>query len=139
MDESVLARGDTVPPGTVPSRGTPPDPHGPDRDGPEPSELTSGFRLAWRRSPWLVPGGLLLILALLTVNVLADGPLAGADRRIRAVVRAHATSGAWQWLSDSWHAPARLLVDLGNYEVAVPVLAACALIAAAPHPTLPPP
>ncbi len=87
---------------------------------------------------WLVPGGLLLILALLTVNVLADGPLVGADRRIRAAVRAQATSGAWQWLSDSWHAPARLLVDLGNYEVAVPVLAACALIAAARHRTLRP-
>ena len=39
------------------------------------------LRHAWRRPPWLVPGGLLLILVLLTVDVLADGPLAGLDRR----------------------------------------------------------
>lgn len=75
--------------------------------------------------------GLVLILVVLTVNVLADGPLVGADRRIRAAVEARATAPAWRWLSDSWHAPAQLLVDLGNYQVAVPVLAVCALIAAA--------
>ena len=73
----------------------------------------------------------MLVLVLLTVNVLAGGPLVGADRRIRAAVQARATAPAWRWLSDSWHAPAQLLVDLGNYQVAVPVLAACALIAAA--------
>jgi membrane-associated phospholipid phosphatase len=134
----VLARGDSVPPGTVPSRGAPQDPHGPDPDGPEPSELPSGFRLAWRRSPWLVPGGLLLILAVLTVNVLADGPLVGADRRIRAAVEAQATSGTWRWLSVGWHAPAQLLADLGNYQEAVPILAACALLVAARHRTLRP-
>ena len=38
--QAVLARGDTVLPGTVSSRGTPPDPHGPDPGGPEPP--TSG-------------------------------------------------------------------------------------------------
>jgi undecaprenyl-diphosphatase len=86
---------------------------------------------AWWRSPWLVPGGLVLVLVLLTVNVLADSPLVGADQRIRAAVQARATAPAWRWLRDSWHAPAQLLVDLGNYQVAVPVLAACALIAAA--------
>ena len=93
---------------------------------------------AWWRSPWLVRGGLMLVLVLLTVNVLADGPLAGADRRIRAAVQARATAPAWRWLSDSWHAPAKLLVDLGSYQVAVPVLAACALIAAARRRTLRP-
>jgi segregation and condensation protein A len=36
--EEEPARGDTVLPGTVPSRGTPPDPRGPDPDGPEPPE-----------------------------------------------------------------------------------------------------
>ncbi|HEX4661082.1 MAG TPA: phosphatase PAP2 family protein [Streptosporangiaceae bacterium] len=113
MDEPVLALGDTVPPGdAVPSWDA---------------------RLARRRSPWLVPGGLLLILILLTVNVLADGPLVGADRRIRAAVQAQATSATWRWLSDSWHAPAKLIVYLGSYQVAVPVLAACTLIAAARH------
>jgi len=46
----------------------------------------------FRRSPWLVPSGLLLILAVLTVDVLAGGPLADADRWIRAAVQARAHS-----------------------------------------------
>jgi membrane-associated phospholipid phosphatase len=79
-----------------------------------------------------------LVLVLLTVNVLADGPLVGADQRIRAAVQARATAPAWRWLSDSWHAPAQLLVGLGSYQVAVPVLAACALVAAARRRTLRP-
>ena len=83
-------------------------------------------------------GGLVLVLVLLTVNVLADGPLVGADQRIRAAVQARATAPAWRWLSDSWHAPAQLLVGLGSYQVAVPVLAACALAAAARRRTLRP-
>jgi membrane-associated phospholipid phosphatase len=83
-------------------------------------------------------GGLVLILVLLTVNVLAGGPLVGADERIRAAVLARATAPGWRWLSDSWHAPAQLLVNLGNYQVAVPVLAACTLIAVARHRTLRP-
>jgi undecaprenyl-diphosphatase len=82
-----------------------------------------------------VTGGLVLILAVLTVNVLADGPLLGTDRWIRAVVRGQATSGTWGWLSDSWHAPAQLLVDCGNYQVAVPVLGVCALMVAVRHRT----
>jgi len=83
-------------------------------------------------------GGLTLVLVLLTVNALADGPLVGADQRIRAAVQARATAPAWRWLRDSWHAPAQLLIDLGSYQVAVPVLAACALIAAARRRTLRP-
>jgi len=79
-----------------------------------------------------------LVLVLLTVNVLAGGPLVGADQRIRAAVQARATAPAWRWLSDSWHAPAQLLVGLGSYQVAVPVLAACALVAAARRRTLRP-
>jgi membrane-associated phospholipid phosphatase len=90
------------------------------------------------RSPWLVPGGLLLILAALTVNVLAGGPLVGADRRIRAAVQAQAHSATWRWIGDSWHAPARLLVELGNNQVAVPVLALSALIVAVRHRSLRP-
>jgi membrane-associated phospholipid phosphatase len=91
-----------------------------------------------RRPAWLVPGGLALILVLLTVNVLADGPLVGVDRRIRAAVQAQATSDTWRWVGDSWHAPARLLAGLGNNQVAVPVLALCALLAAARHRSLRP-
>jgi len=92
----------------------------------------------FRRWPWLVPGGLLLILVLLTVNVLADGPLVGADQRIRAAVEARATSASWRWLSVGWHAPGQLIADLGNYQVSVPILAACALIVAARQHTLRP-
>jgi undecaprenyl-diphosphatase len=117
--------------GTAGTAGTAPPVLAPGNDARE----RSAFRLVWRRSPWLVPGGLLLILALVTVNVLADGPLAGADRQIRAVVRAHAASGTLRWLRDGWHAPAQLLVNCGNYQVAVPVLGACALIVAVRHRT----
>src|SRR5215472_4216178 len=93
---------------------------------------------ALARSPWLVPGGLLLILAVLTINVLPGGPLAGLDRRIRAVVQAQAHSAAWHWVGDSWHAPARLLVELGNNQVAMPMLALSAVIVAARHRSLRP-
>ncbi len=99
---------------------------------------TAPLRAARRRPAWLVPGGLLLILALLTVNVLAGGPLVGVDRRIRAAVQALAASATWRWVGDSWHAPARLLVELGNNQVAVPVLALSALIVAARHRSLRP-
>jgi membrane-associated phospholipid phosphatase len=129
MDESALARGGTVPSGPMPSRGTSPDPHGPGPDDPEPPAI---------RSPWLVPGGLALVLVLLTVNVLADGPLVGADRRIRTAVQAQATSATWRWLRDSWHAPAQLIVDLGNYPEAIAILAACAVVVAARHRTFRP-
>jgi membrane-associated phospholipid phosphatase len=112
-----------------PVLGTLPDPRGPGPDGPEPPAT---------RSPWLVPGGLVLILVVLTVNVLADGPLVGTDQRIRAAVQARAASATWRWLRDSWHAPARLIVDCGNYPEAVAVLAACAVVVAARHRTLRP-
>ena len=96
------------------------------------------LRRARRRPAWLVPGGLLLILALLTVDVLADGPLGGADRRIRAVVQAQAHSATWRWVGDSWHAPVRMLVELGNNQVALPVLALSALFVAVRHRSLRP-
>jgi membrane-associated phospholipid phosphatase len=96
-------------------------------------------RTAWHRRPaWLVPGGLVLILVVLTVNVLADGPLMAVDRRIRAVVQAQAHSAAWRWVGDGWHAPAQLLAELGNNQVAVPLLALSALIVAARHRSLRP-
>jgi membrane-associated phospholipid phosphatase len=90
---------------------------------------------ARRGTPWLVPGGLLLILALLTLNVLADGPLVGVDRRIRQAVQAQAHSATWHWVGVGSHAPAQLLVQLGNNQVAIPVLVLCALIAAVWHRT----
>jgi membrane-associated phospholipid phosphatase len=75
----------------------------------------------------LISGGLLVILAILTVNVLVHGPLTGLDERIRLAVLARADSPAWRWLSDTPHRPAPLLTDLGMITVAVPVLAAVAL------------
>ena len=75
----------------------------------------------------LITWGLLLILAVLTVNVLVHGPLTGLDERIRAAVLARADSPAWRWLSDTPHRPAQLLTDLGMTTVAIPVLAAVAL------------
>ena len=99
---------------------------------------TAAASAVFRRPPWLVPGGLLLILAFLTVSVVSGGPLVGLDRRIRAAVQAQAHSAAWHWVGGSWHAPARLLVELGNSQVAVPVLALSAVIVAARHRSLRP-
>jgi len=90
-------------------------------------------RAARRKPAWLVPGGLLLILAFLTVNVLTHGPLVAADRRIRQAVRAEAASSTWGWLDDSTHAPARLLVELGNLRVAVSLLAVSAVFVTVRH------
>ena len=89
----------------------------------------AGPRAARRRPQWLLPGALLLILVLLTINVLGHGPLLGADARIRTIVQAQANSAMWRWLSDHSYSPAQLLVDLGYVEVAVPILAVCTLVA----------
>ena len=43
--QMVLPRGDTAPPGTPPARGTPPDPRGPDPDGPRPPR--NPLQLIW--------------------------------------------------------------------------------------------
>jgi membrane-associated phospholipid phosphatase len=85
---------------------------------------------ARRRRPWLVPGGLLLVLAFLTANVLTDGPMIAVDRRIRAVVQAHANAAEWRWIGHGAHAPAQLVTQLGNSQVTVPVLIVCALLVA---------
>jgi undecaprenyl-diphosphatase len=87
-------------------------------------------RAAARRWPWLVTGGLLLVLAILTGNVLAHGPLVSLDQHIRDVVQARATSPAWRWLGASPHSPAQLVTDLGRNYVAVPVLALTAVVLA---------
>jgi undecaprenyl-diphosphatase len=85
---------------------------------------------ARRRPPWLGPGSLLLVLAFLTANVLADGPMIAVDRHIRAAVQAHANAARWWWVGHGAHAPAQLLTELGNNQVAVPVLLVCALLVA---------
>ena len=91
-----------------------------------------------RRYPWLVPGGLMLILAVLTINVLTDGPLIGADRRIREAVQAQANSATWRWVGGGHFAPAQLIVDLADPRVAVPALLLTALVVAARHRALGP-
>jgi undecaprenyl-diphosphatase len=77
-----------------------------------------------------VPGGLTLLLVLLTVNVLADGPLVGVDRSIRTAVHTQATSAGWRWLSAGRLAPAQLITDLGTVKVAGVVLAVAAIAVA---------
>jgi membrane-associated phospholipid phosphatase len=80
-----------------------------------------------RVSSWVVPGGLVLLLAFLSVNVVADGPLVGVDRRVRDVVHPVATSAGWRWLAYGRLAPAQLVSNLGSVKIAVPVLALCAV------------
>ena len=79
---------------------------------------------------WLLPAGLLLVLVLLTVNVLAHGPLDTLDQHIRQTVQGWAHAPGWRWLADSPHAPAQLITDLGRETVAVPVLAVVAAVLA---------
>jgi undecaprenyl-diphosphatase len=98
-------------------------------DGASAATVTPRHRLH-RRYPWLVPGGLLLILTFLAINVLANGPMIAADRRIRAWVQVQANSHTWKWLKVGAWSPARVLVDLGNIRVAVPVLAVIVIMAA---------
>jgi undecaprenyl-diphosphatase len=89
----------------------------------EAQPATAPPRRTWRqRYPWLVPGGLLLLLTLLTVNVLADGPLIPVDKRIHKVIHHTANSPDWRWLKAGPATPARILVDLGNIRFAFPIL-----------------
>jgi len=94
---------------------------------------------AARRGPvWLVPGGLVLLLAFLTANVLANGPLVAVDRRVRSAVHAQATSESWRWLASGRFAPAQLVTDLGSAKIAGAVLAVCAIAIAVRHRSLRP-
>ena len=77
-----------------------------------------------------MPGVLLLILLVLTVNVLVHGPLVTMDEHIRQTVQGWARSASWRWLGDSPHAPAQLIADLGRETVALPVLAVVAAVLA---------
>jgi membrane-associated phospholipid phosphatase len=74
------------------------------------------------RHPWLLPAGLLVFLAVLITGVKAGGPLVSLDRHIRAAVLARAATPGWHWLIEYRLSPARLLVNLGDTRIAVPVL-----------------
>jgi membrane-associated phospholipid phosphatase len=52
------------------------------------------------------------------------------DWRIRDVVQAQAHSATWRWVGSGGHAPAVLLTQLGNNQVAFPVLILAALVVA---------
>jgi undecaprenyl-diphosphatase len=83
-----------------------------------------------QRSQWLLAGGLLLVLVLLTVDVLTDGPLVSVDHRIHTWVRDQWLARHWKFLAHGPTAPARLLIDLAWFEVAIPVLVLIAIILA---------
>jgi len=87
-------------------------------------------RAGRRGPPWLLPGVLAAILVFLTACVLAHSPVLDVDRWIRGAVQAQAHSARFRWLVDGRYAPAYLLTDLGNNQVAVPVLGWSALVAA---------
>ena len=91
-----------------------------------------------QRYPWLVPGALLLLLALLTANVLTNGPLLHVDRKIRKFARGTGNSPGWRWLRDGPLTPARLLVNLGNPWLVIPLLMIIAALVAAQRRTLRP-
>jgi membrane-associated phospholipid phosphatase len=95
------------------------------RAGPAVRPRAAGWRL-----PWLVSAGLVFLLGLLTVGVLAGGPLVALDRRIRNLVQARATSADWRWLAHGRLAPAQLITDLGSAKIAAVVLAAAAVAVA---------
>jgi membrane-associated phospholipid phosphatase len=82
-----------------------------------------------RRLPWLLAGVLAAILVFLTVSVLAHSRVLDVDVWIRGAVQARAHSAGFRWLEAGRYAPVSLLVDLGNNQVAVPVLGLSALIA----------
>lgn len=91
-----------------------------------------------QRYPWLLPAGLLLLLIFLTIDVLVRGPLTSVDWRIFRTVHHTANSAPWRWLKTGPFTPARLLVDLGNPRVAIPVLVVVAALVAAWRRTLRP-
>jgi len=84
----------------------------------------------WLRSPWLLPAVLAAVFVVLTVSVLAGGPLIALDQHVRATVLARAGTPAWRWLGSSDAPPAQLLVNLGGFKIALPALGAAAVAAA---------
>lgn len=85
---------------------------------------------SWFRSPWLVSAVLAVVFGVLTVSVLAGGPLIALDQHVRAAVLARAGTPGWRWLGSGGAPPAQLLVDLGGFKIALPVLGAAVLAAA---------
>lgn len=74
------------------------------------------------RSWSLLPGVPAVVLAVLTINVLASGPLVHADQRIHAGVLARTATPGWQWLTAGSFSPAALVIGAADPRVAVPGL-----------------
>jgi membrane-associated phospholipid phosphatase len=85
------------------------------------------------RRRWLLPGALLVFLAGLTAGVRAGGPLVSLDHHIRAAVLARAATPSWHWLTEYRLSPARVLVNLGDSRIAVPVLLLVAVTLSVRH------
>jgi membrane-associated phospholipid phosphatase len=83
------------------------------------------------QSRWLLPGGPAVVLAALTIDVLANGPLVRLDRQVWSAVRPIAHSPGWQWAGGGAFSPAQIVVDLADPHLAVPVLLLIALAASA--------
>ena len=88
-------------------------------------------RLPRWRSRWLLPGIPVAVLAVLTVNVLANGPLVGVDQRIHAYVWTQSALPGWQWLTAARYSPAALIIDAADPHVAISLLAVIALAVSA--------
>jgi membrane-associated phospholipid phosphatase len=83
------------------------------------------------RSRWVLPGIPVAVLAILTINVLASGPLVRVDQRIHSAVLARTALSGWHWLTATSLSPAAVIIDLADPHTAVPVLAAIALVISA--------
>ncbi len=83
------------------------------------------------RSWSLLPGVPAVVLAVLTINVLASGPLVDIDQRIHAGVLARTATPGWQWLTAGSFSPAALIIDAADPRAAVPGLLLIALAVSA--------
>ncbi len=66
------------------------------------------------RSWWVLPGIPAAVLAVLTINVLANGPLVSMDKQVWAAVQPRSHSPAWHWLGGGKFGPATLVIDLAT-------------------------
>jgi membrane-associated phospholipid phosphatase len=85
----------------------------------------------WRaRYPWLGPALLLALLIFITVNVVANGPLTSLDHSIGHAIQSVAHRRSLRWVRHGHTTPARLIIDLGAFAVALPLLGLAAIVAA---------
>jgi undecaprenyl-diphosphatase len=84
----------------------------------------------WRaRYPWLVAALLLALLIFITINVVANGPLTSLDHSIGHAIQSVAHRRSLRWVRHGHTTPARLIIDLGAFAVALPLLGLAAVAA----------